>query len=333
MLHIVLAFFAESAVVVSGALLHHGYQRVSKYRADKAFERRHPLSGDYLSKYEDEVDGKPTILKAPAKLVQKGRHVEGTTWFDNRTWILDGVITEDGYYLGRYYAENKYDHGLGNFFLKIDANDELHGMWSGYDSVNKRINCEHYTFVKMRDVSIIQATKEFLPRLLSIAEHELGDSYIQPESLLPKNGVTFLGQVNGDPVGYAACHIEPSENYIRGHAKIAQERIHALKAAKDIGVVTTVAVDSRFQGFGIGTKLLSESLNWLREHGVHLVAMVGWKSDSGVHIGGVAKSLGFESQFEIPEYWSEDSVSHGYKCPVCGDPPCHCTAVFFLKHL
>lgn len=333
MTNLLLDLVPEFFVVILGAALHHGYERVARYSEQKKFERLHPLSGDYVTKYDDESGGARVTVTAPANLVQKGRQVKGVTNFGGRAWVLDGTVTEDGYYLGRYFAENKYDRGTGNFFLKIDANGDLDGMWSGYDSANKIITSGRYVFKKTRPIEIRAATREFLPRLMNIAERELGDSYIHQEDLLPDSGVTFIGLIDKNPVGFAACHTEAAENYLGARPKIAAERVGALKTSEVIGVISTVAVDDKFQGYGIGTKLVSECLKWLRDRNVHLVVMIGWKSVRGVHIGGVAEKLGFELQFEIPDYWSEDSVEHRYKCPVCGDPPCHCTAAVLFKHL
>jgi hypothetical protein len=37
----------------------------------------------------------------------------------------------------------------------------------------------------------------------------------------------------------------------------------------------------------------------------------------------------FEFRIELPNYWKEDSIKENFTCPVCGNPPCLCSAVIY----
>ncbi len=93
-----------------------------------------------------------------------------------------------------------------------------------------------------------------------------------------------------------------------------------------------MATDAGETGKGIGTELLSTCVTKLRKMGLNVLVMTGWKSEKGVHIGSLAKKLGFEEILEIENFWYEDSKANGYRCPSCGEPPCECSAVVFIKH-
>ena len=323
----------ELIVAATGAILHLSYEKISEFKERKAFEKKYPVSGCYISNYDDEENGKKTQVKAPVVLKQSGQHIHGETEFGNRAWILDGILSEDGYLHGRYYSDNKYDKGMGNFFLKIESNGNMEGLWSGYDSANKMITSGGYNFMKMLDVKIVPATKEVIPKLLSIAEKQLGDSYINENDLMPSNGATFYAAVsNVGSVGFANCYITDTQSFLSRYPKIASHRIKSLESTEKIGVLASVAVDENFKGHGIGLKLMKACLNWLKEHESRAILMTGWKSAKGVHIGGLAMRLAFEPLFEVEDYWLEDSVKNGYHCPECGAPPCHCSAVIYIKH-
>ena len=74
------------------------------YIKNKVVEHKFPLSGKYITKYEDLVDGKKVITTALACLKQKGNKIKGKTWFEDRTWILEGTILETGSVYGVYYS-------------------------------------------------------------------------------------------------------------------------------------------------------------------------------------------------------------------------------------
>lgn len=87
---------------------------------NKKIERKFPLSGNYITKYEDLANGERVVTTALANLKQRGNKVKGKTWFEGRTWILEGtVIIETGNIYGVYYSESPWDKSIGEFFLPL----------------------------------------------------------------------------------------------------------------------------------------------------------------------------------------------------------------------
>jgi ribosomal protein S18 acetylase RimI-like enzyme len=104
-----------------------------------------------------------------------------------------------------------------------------------------------------------------------------------------------------------------------------------LKHSKKIGVIKTVAVYKKYQGFGIGNKLSQISYDELIDKGVDSLYSIAWRNGEVTNIGGILTNLGFKEHAVIENYWTEDSQEKGYDCPACGEPPCKCTGIIYTK--
>ena len=79
-----------------------------------------------------------------------------------------------------------------------------------------------------------------------------------------------------------------------------------------------------------------EALKWisyLKENNIKFVIMAGWKNGTEVNIKGLALKEGFKEEFEIENFWKEDSLEYNFNCTACGKPPCLCSAVIYTKVL
>jgi ribosomal protein S18 acetylase RimI-like enzyme len=298
----------------------------------KRLENKYPISGNYISSFEDVLNGEKVITKAPVSLQQDGLNVTGTTMMDGRTWILEGDISTDGYLHGVYHAESVRDKGVGNFFLEISIDGNMDGLWSGYDSINKSIQSGSYSFVKQPLIKITAISDKQVPALLNIAEKNLGEAYIEVDDLKNKEGIALAATNSGKLVGFCTGKKVAVSELFKNIPQLAQKKLKQLQVVDEVGMVASIATDSAETGKGIGTKLLSECASQLQNMGLNVLVMTGWKSEKGVHIGSLAKKLGFEEMLEIENFWYEDSKANGYRCPSCGEPPCECSAVVFIKH-
>src|SRR5690606_35146465 len=130
-----------------------------KKLSDLHAERKYPIAGKYLSKFEDEVNGEKITVTAPAIFNQRGKKIFGETisQLENRKWIIEGEITIGGHIHGIYFAEDPHDKGIGNFFLYINHRRHMEGLWSGYDSINQKITSGRYSFMPiLKDVKLRQ---------------------------------------------------------------------------------------------------------------------------------------------------------------------------------
>jgi len=304
---------------------------VNRYKRWK-LEKKYPISGEYLSSFEDEVNGNKTVIKAPVKLAQNGLHVDGVTELDGRAWLLKGELSTDGYIHGIYHAESVHDRGVGNFFLEITIEGDMYGLWSGYDSTNKKIQSGKYSFIKIPEILISKLKAKQIPSVLRIAEKQLGEAYINVEDLKSEENIAFVATISGRVVGFCTAKNDFISNIYKKIPQLADKKLKQLEVVNNVGLISSIATDPEFTGHGVGDKLLGTCLKELKESGSDTLLMTGWKSDNGVHIGSLAKKYGFNEILEIPNFWYEDSMTHGYRCPSCGEPPCECSAVVLVNH-
>ncbi len=293
------------------------------------------LCGDYITLYEDVEDGKTVVRKAPATLVHRGKRLSGTTAFSkNQSWVIKGTVYKKKRIAGVYYAKDVLDEGFGTFFLEIKSNSALEGFWSGYDNVNHTVTSGRYLFKrKFTDYSVTSLQKRDIPDICEIADKQLGDNYIT-ESL--------LGEVLNETADmHCICAIDKTTSRViafclysfldsQAAQGIAGRDILELRYAEKIGYLKTIAVREEYAGYGIGSKLVSHCLQIMNQQKTDLVISTAWKHAGITNIGNILEHYGFANRREITDYWYEDSVKEGFRCPQCGNP-CHCTCVIYIK--
>lgn len=315
--------------IVSGIFL------IGRKANEWLIQRRFPVAGAYITKFEDEEGGNKYMATAPATLEQHGRKITGTTIMGSREWILQGELSPSGYIHGVYFAKDPVDKGLGNFFLRIYNDRRMIGLWSGYDSVNDSITSGRYTFLPVRDtVTTRPGTAGDLLSVLRIADDQLGEGYVSEEFFIKadESDRSFIkvAEMDGRIVGFAIGLIwEPNE--IRELVRVPIPR--HLSLADQVGVVKTVAVSPAQHGHGIGTRLTDSCLAEFRSRGVRAVCSVAWKRGKQINLKGVLERQGFLPFAEVPDYWREESLEEDFECPECGAPPCRCSAVMYSQVL
>jgi ribosomal protein S18 acetylase RimI-like enzyme len=303
-------------------------------------ERKYPLAGDYISEFEDEVNGKTILCTAPVALKQKGKKIYGETKLpnDNRSWHLEGHISEGGHIHGIYYANDPHDKGIGNFFLFINNNRFMEGLWSGYDSVNKKINSGKYIFAPvLSDYQIIDMTEDFIPSTIAISDDQLGKDYVTIDSLQQsitgdsKNFAKVAVNQKEEVIGFCVCSILTSDEIINTIRIPPIEFPNALRYSKSIGMIRVVVVKETFQRRGVGYALVCDCIEKLIKNNVTALCSVGWYSSKGVNIRGILSTLNFNEIKVVPNYWKEDSIAKKYRCRDCGEPPCECSAIIYAR--
>lgn len=173
-------------VGVLAALLVGAASWTKDYAHDKYLERKFPIGGEYITTFEDQEGDNEFVVTAPAKLEQRGRKITGQTAMpnDDRQWILEGELSEEGYINGLYYAVDPHDKGVGNFFLYVNYDRNMEGLWSGYDEVNGKISSGRYTFRPVFDAFQMEPLRsEKMPAVIDIADQRLGKDYLSTDLL------------------------------------------------------------------------------------------------------------------------------------------------------
>ena len=99
-----------------------------------------------------------------------------------------------------------------------------------------------------------------------------------------------------------------------------------------VGLMKTIAVQNEYKNMGIGTRLITDTINIMQEQKITSFFLLAWKSRKSINVLGIMKYFRFSIILTIPGYWYNESLEKGYSCPVCGSPPCCCEAALFYKN-
>ena len=186
--------------------------------------------------------------------------------------------------------------------------------------------------VTISPISVCPITRKELSAVIGIAEQQLGHAYLDSDVLLATGSLASCAAIDDKVVGfYIAKVVSVDEVYqrIRG---LREKGLTYLEDAEKVGMVSSVATHPGYAGKGIASTLVRHCVAALERQAVNVIAAIAWKSDKGVHIGAVLAKQGFEEVMQLDDFWKEDSVSRHYTCPACGDPPCRCKAVIYIRH-
>ncbi len=172
-----------------------------------------------------------------------------------------------------------------------------------------------------------------IPSTIKVFNSQLGMNYIT---------ATFLRDVLKEKMLYCKVIKEKASNIIVGACLYGiidnsatteltkGHEIDKFKNIKQIGFIKTIAVLSKYQNLGLGTKLLQDVLNELNRKVVDMFISTAWEHSGITNVSSLLKKFGFVEKFKICNYWYEDSLEKKYQCPVCGNP-CHCNCVVYIK--
>jgi GNAT superfamily N-acetyltransferase len=339
---------AEIAASLVGALaawlLVTALNRLKDYR----LRRRYPLSGHYLSQYEDVVDGVNVVRKAGVEFSQRGLQLSGmvTNLDDNRGWRMRLTIDPAGFLQGLYWAELPGDPGTGVVFLQREPGDGLVGIWAGYDSRNLRVEGGKWTFHRQVafDVTRLHPYAHESADALEILRTELGERYITS-----KQFTEFLRPGARDSrTGVWVAAEKPTERTIgvllaeevddQGMDETLHGRRSELQSSPQLfrlknrsrALIKSVAVAPNYQGKGVATALVKQVMRDLEAMGIHGFYALGWIRKDRAAIQGVLEPLGFRPVGDLDRFWHDESEQQGYECPDCGNP-CICAARLLIS--
>ncbi len=173
-----------------------------------------------------------------------------------------------------------------------------------------------------------------IKKAVEIYEQGLGQEYISKEDLIKftenKNYILIGAMVDKDLAGVMVAYpmsIKESEKYDR---ELYENKVPQILQNRKVGFIKSVAVEKEFRRRGIGTQLIVEAMQRLKNKECDLFFAVSWVSGLPDSSPSVFEALKFTNAVEISDYWTEDSIKEKYICPVDGNP-CHCSAIFYLR--
>jgi ribosomal protein S18 acetylase RimI-like enzyme len=188
-------------------------------------------------------------------------------------------------------------------------------------------------FIEKRKIQIQPITQSYYTNVLDLSSRLLGKGYLPAIPQSDKNKSVFLVAISSKKfIGFAYARITEKDELkviLKNRKIYIPPDIKRADEAGTLGFLKTVCVEPDFQGRGVATTLIKECLNNLVTLGAETLICIAWKSSAGVPIGGVLSKLGFREWITLDKFWAEESKSLNYSCPVCGDPPCNCSAVLY----
>ena len=168
---------------------------------------------------------------------------------------------------------------------------------------------------------------------------ELGDDYITEnflkDSISNKNQIVRVAITDEkEVIGFSIATIY-SEKELNDYLsdKRCDELILPDLTNKKIGITKIVVIKDQYKKKGIGIDLLNDSLLLIEEKKVAIMLGFAWKSKEGVNAKRILERNGFHELIEVKKFWNDESLKENYSCPDCGNPPCVCSAIVFIKNL
>lgn len=199
----------------------------------------------------------------------------------------------------------------------------------------------NFTIKELKSKHIVQCIK--------IADEQLGGGYFTEAdiSLALNNDENFfcaVATIAEDTVGFVFNKIISIDDFAK-ELKITTAELPTFVRnipTQKIAVIKTVAVAKKYQGYGVGFKLVENICDKLIQN-ESVLASIAWKkaeistddplleNNSGkINIGHILENHKFESLIEIPNFWTAESEAEGFICPHCKDI-CNCSAVIYYR--
>ncbi len=185
----------------------------------------------------------------------------------------------------------------------------------------------------MKPIVITDFKKEYLNEIIFIADKELGKGYVSGNLISDKNSITQVAITeNGEVAGFSCGIVTKTKSFLKNTPHPITVNIKkALLKHETVGVTKSLALRHDMQKQGIGTKLFAQRINSFKEKGAGAIYMPGWQTPGGItSIDGIARRFGFKKIETVKNFFYRDSLTRGYSCPVCGTPPCRCSAVVYV---
>lgn len=321
------------AGAVTASLIGIGTWSYKRFERRK-IEKRFPLSGSYISFYDDLAEGKKVVMASTSRIAQRGRNITITTTdLEGRSWTLDGTISQGNHISGVYSADEEYDEGVGSFYFRIEKN-QLNGMWSGFDHANRIINGGRY-WMKRRFPAEIRAFEPGdINDIMHASAGNFGFGYIGPDQIRhDERSFTLVATVEETFAGFCLGGLQDEgqvRTMLHDHPAPLPDDVHFADLQGHLGVIKSIVVEERFRGHGVGFALLEAAEQALVERGAQCIVVPAWSVGNRTAVASLLKLRGYAEWLHIPEYWREGCEAGQFRCIAFRDR-CRCSVVFYRK--
>ncbi len=190
--------------------------------------------------------------------------------------------------------------------------------------------------ISLNDIKIEPMTLDKIIEVQSISDEQFGEGYITQkyirEYINSENHKVYMALSEKNLIGFyfmQICSIKKLTAQTKVENKIIEKTLHNYEP---VAFIEHTAVKKQLTGKGIGNEIIKFQIEESKKI-AKSIFRISWKSSNGTHIESILKKNYFKKVIEIPDYWKEDSIKKAYKCAVCGNPPCRCSAVIYIKLL
>lgn len=184
------------------------------------------------------------------------------------------------------------------------------------------------------NIKISQLDKSHIDSLFEIADTQLGKGFIERKRLLSPYSFTNIALEGNELIGFSCGEIQKSRDLIISNGMFPDSIKKLLLKYETIGITKSLAIRNDKQNRGIGTSLFAQRIKNFSRMGAGAIIMPGWQYPDGTTtIDGIARRFGFRKLETVKNYYYHDSIKRQYTCPVCGEPPCKCSAVIYFLDL
>jgi predicted N-acetyltransferase YhbS len=300
-------------------------------------QRRFPVGGDFISYFEDEVEGERVVVTSHSRLKQRGKDITGVNWApDGRAWVLEGSVIHSNHITGIYHASSPRDQGIGVFYLDL-VGDDLDGIWVGYDHANRKTTHGRYWFRRKSSVRVLGYQPKHRAAVLQIISETLGAGYLMDiDSVVRKPNVKAFVAVSDERVKAFAfgfvCEPTELQSILTPHTLPLPLDVKYADDSGRLAVIQTVAVAPSLQGRGVGRTLMETLESALKKSKAELIVTPAWSVRGAVNLAGTLRKLGHVEWETIANYWKAQCDADAFRCPARTDS-CVCDVVWFKKTL
>jgi GNAT superfamily N-acetyltransferase len=141
----------------------------------------------------------------------------------------------------------------------------------------------------------------------------------------------LIAFLEGKLAGVATARVL-HENDFGYYVPFGKKAVEQIFEQHRVGSLETASVTESLQGRGIGRELSRQRIRWLSGAGCTAVIGVSWESGLANTSDRAFSKLGFERLSQVKGFYVDDSIRRGFVCPVCGSPPCRCSASLYVKY-
>ncbi|MBI1836324.1 MAG: hypothetical protein HYR91_03565 [Flavobacteriia bacterium] len=177
-----------------------------------------------------------------------------------------------------------------------------------------------------------------LDAVYEMCNFELGQNYIKKEffidSITNKKSIVRVAKIKAKTIGFSIAILYTKDELIEYLTdKRAEQLVLPPLENQLVGITKIVVVLEKFKKNGIGIDLLNDSLKLIGNHQIGFIFGFAWKSKNSINAKRILERNNFKEILEIKNFWNDESIRENYSCPDCGNPPCVCSAVIFMKSI